>query len=326
MIPNDLGKLERVDLRAVWRDEADDFTPWLALQENLDTLGDTLGMQIEFQAREKAVGPYSADILCRDVDDDRYVVIENQLETTDHDHLGKLLTYAAHFNASTVVWVAQAFTDQHRAAVDWLNDTSAEGTRFFALEIEVWRIGESAYAPKFNMVAKPNNWTKGGQAHAASLSETGQVQLDFWKGFYDHVEQHGQQIRLTSTPQGRNRMNAGGIGRPGFRLCAIASTYSETMGWKGQELRAELIIRHRELSAQYHDLLLSQKAEIEQEMGGELSWPTPGDSTTCKIYSRKDVDLYDPDARNEQYTWLLEQLESLYRVFAGRIQELEPRS
>ncbi len=91
----------------------------VATQKNLDDLGETLGMQIEFQAREEAVGPYSADILCRDIDDDSYVVIENQLEETEHDHLGKLLTYAAHFKASTVVWVAKAFSEQHRAAIDW---------------------------------------------------------------------------------------------------------------------------------------------------------------------------------------------------------------
>ena len=324
MIPENLGKLERVDLREVWRNEADDFTPWLAMQKILDDLGDTLGMQIEFQAREEAVGPYSADILCRDIDDDSYVVIENQLEETDHDHLGKLLTYAAHFKASTVVWVAKAFSDQHRAAIDWLNETSAEGTQFFALEIEVWRIGESAYAPKFNMVAKPNNWTKGGRTNAASLTETRQVQLDFWKGFYDHVSQHGQQIKLTAGPQAKRRMAVGGVGRPGFRLSAVASTYSETRGWNGQELRAELRISRGELSGQFHDLLQSEKSDIEREMGGELGWYNPEDTNACRIYSRKDVDLYDPDARNEQYTWLLEQLESLRRVFAERIRNLEP--
>ena len=323
MIPNDLGKLERIDLRTVWRNEADNFTPWLATQRNLDDLGETLGMQIEFQAREEAVGPYSADILCRDIDDDSYVVIENQLEETNHDHLGKLLTYAAHFKASTVVWVAKAFADQHRAAIDWLNETSVEGTQFFALEIEVWRIGESAYAPKFNMVAKPNNWTRGGRSTAASLTETQRVQLEFWKGFDDHVSRHGQQIKLSASPKAKTSMAAGGLGRTGFLLAAVASTYSETRGWNGQELRAELSISRGELSGRFHDFLQSEKSEIEREMGGELNWYNPEDSNACRIYSRKDVELYDPDARSEHYTWLLEQLESFHRVFAERIRKLE---
>ena len=324
MIPENLGKLERVDLREVWRNEADNFTPWLATQRNLDDLGETLGMQIEFQAREEAVGPYSADILCRDIDDDSYVVIENQLEETDHDHLGKLLTYAAHFKASTVVWVAKTFTEQHRAAVDWLNETSAEGTQFFALEIEVWRIGESAFAPKFNMVAKPNNWTKGGRSTAASLTETQRVQLEFWKGFQDHVSRHGQQIKLSASPKAKTSMAAGGLGRTGFLLAAVASTYSETRGWNGQELRAELSISRGELSGRFHDFLQSEKSDIEREMGGELNWYNPEDANACRIYSRKDVDLYDPDGRNEQFEWLLEQLESFHRVFAERIRNLEP--
>ena len=324
MIPENLGKLERVDLREVWRNEADNFTPWLATQKNLDDLGETLGMTIEFQALEESVGPYSADILCRDIDDDSYVVIENQLEETDHDHLGKLLTYAAHFKASTVVWVAKAFSDQHRAAIDWLNETSVEGTQFFALEIEVWRIGESAYAPKFNMVAKPNNWTRGGRSTVASLTETQRVQLAFWNGFDDHVSRHGQQVKLTASPKAKSSMAVGGLGRTGFLLSAVASTHSETRGWKGQELRAELSINRGELSGQFHDFLQSQQSEIEREMGGELNWYNPEDANACRIYSRKEVDLYDLNARSEHYTWLLKQLESFHRVFAERIQKLEP--
>lgn len=318
-----MGKLERVDLRQVWQNEADDFTPWLAQQENLDDLGETLGIQIEFQAREEAVGPFSADILCRDIDDDSYVIIENQLEDTNHDHLGKLLTYAAHFRVSTVVWVTKAFSEQHRAAVDWLNEISFEGTQFFALETEVWRIGESALAPKFNIVAKPNNWTKGGRSTVTSLTETQRVQLEFWIGFYDHVSRHGPQLKLTESPQAKRRMAVGGVGRPGFRLSAVASTLSETMGWNGQELRAELRISRGEHSGQFYDLLHSQKSEIERDMGCELSWYNPEDSNACRIYSRRDVDLYDSDARSEQYTWLIDQLERLRRVFEDRIQRLE---
>lgn len=323
MTSRNLGKLERVDPHAIWVNETDDFTPWLATRENLDDLGEILDMQLELQATEEAVGPYFADIVCRDLADDSYVVIENQLEVTDHDHLGKLLMYAAHFNASTVVWVAKTFTDQHRAAIDWLNDIAAEGTRFFGLEIEVWRIGESAYAPKFNMVAKPNSWTKVGRAQTVGLSEVQQVQLQFWRGFHDYVAQNGRQVRLSSTPAARNWMAAGRVERPGFLLSAVASTWSETEGWKGHELRAELIIRRGELSAEYHERLRSQKTAIEQEMDAELKWSNPEETTAFKIYSRKDVDLDDSETRSDQYSWLLEQLEGFHRVFASRIRELE---
>ena len=321
-----LGKLERVDLRAVWSNETDDFTPWLAAQANLDDLGETLGMQLELQATEEPVGPYFADIVCQDLADDSYVVIENQLEVTNHDHLGKLLTYAAHFKASTVIWVAKTFTDQHRAAVDWLNDMATEGNRFFGLEVEVWRIGESAYAPKFNVVAKPNSWTKGGQKQVATLSEARQLQLDFWHGFHEYVAQNGLRVRLNSAPAARNWMAAGRVERPGFLLSAIASTYSEYAGWGGHELRAELLIRRGDLSTQYHQRLQSQKAVLEQDMESELKWSNPQETTAFKIYSRKDVDLHDTEARSEQYAWLLEQLESFHRVFGSRIRELDNQS
>ena len=326
MVTHNLGKLERIDLRVAWKSESEDFTPWLAEQDNLDHLGDTLGMQLEFQASEQAVGPFSADLLCRDLADDSNVVIENQLNATDHDHLGKLLTYAANLNASTIVWVSKTFTDEHRAAIDWLNEVCADRTRFFGLEIELWRIGESAYAPKFNIVAKPNNWTKKARVHPADLSEVQRVQLEFWQGFYDYVSRQGQLINLTSSPRAQHYMAAGRIGRPRFLLYAIASTYSETAGWGGQELRAELLIKQGDLSAQYYEQLRSQQAEIEREMDEKLTWSAPSDSTACKIYVRQDVNLYALEERNEQYEWLLGRLESFHRVFASRIRDLKSPS
>src|ERR1041385_6781542 len=109
-----LGRLERVDLREIWQSESGNFTPWLALKENLDLLGDTLGIDLQFEAQEKGVGPYRADIVCKDTSDDSWVLIENQLEVTDHLHLGQILTYAAGLGAVTVVWISQRFTDEHR--------------------------------------------------------------------------------------------------------------------------------------------------------------------------------------------------------------------
>src|SRR5262249_33441872 len=153
-----LGRLERVGLREIWKNEAADFTPWLANEQNLKLLGDTLGIELHFEAQEKDVGPYRADILCRDTSDDSWVLIENQLSPTDHSHLGQILTYSAGLGAVSIVWIAERFTDEHRAALDWLNEISGENVQFFGLEIEVWRIGESARAPKFNVVAKPNDW------------------------------------------------------------------------------------------------------------------------------------------------------------------------
>ena len=130
-----LGRLERVDLRTIWTSEPAEFTPWLAQAANLKVLADTLGIELELEAQEKVVGPFRADILCKDTSTDSWVLVENQLERTDHIHLGQLLTYAAGLQAVTIVWLAARFTDEHRATLDWLNSITDESFRFFGLEI-----------------------------------------------------------------------------------------------------------------------------------------------------------------------------------------------
>ncbi len=138
----EFGRLERVELRQVWPHEATAFTPWLAQPENLKLLGDKIGIDLELEAQEANVGPFRADILCKDTLTNQWVLIENQLERTDHTHLGQLLTYAAGLKAVTIVWIANRFTSEHRAALDWLNEITDSGFNFFGLEVELWRIGD----------------------------------------------------------------------------------------------------------------------------------------------------------------------------------------
>lgn len=151
-IAEGLGRLEVVDLRKVWVSEAGDFTPWLAQEANLSLLADTLGMDLVYEAHEKGVGPFRADIVCTDTADGSKVLIENQLERTDHGHLGQLMTYAAGLDAVTIVWIAERFTEEHRAALDWLNEITGEKISFFGLEIELWKIGTSPMAPKLSLI------------------------------------------------------------------------------------------------------------------------------------------------------------------------------
>ena len=156
MTNSNLAKIERVDLREAWPNEARDFTPWLA--ENIAELGEALGMDLELQETEASVGGYSLDVLATDLNQNRPVIIENQLETTDHDHLGKLLTYAAGYDANVIVWLTKDFRDEHRAALDWLNQRTGEDTQFFGVAVELLKIDNSRLAPHFNLVATPNEW------------------------------------------------------------------------------------------------------------------------------------------------------------------------
>jgi hypothetical protein len=320
-VPN-LSRLKRVDLRECWRDESRDFTPWLAQPDNIALLGEALGIELQLESQEKEVGPYRADIVCRDTSDSSWVLIENQLEGTDHSHLGQILTYAAGLGAVTVVWIARRFTDEHRATLDWLNEISGEDFRFFGLEIEAWRIGDSAIAPKFNIVAKPNDWTKGGRPPTGELTPAKQLQMDFWRGFHEYALAHAKLVKPTKAlPQ--NWMSIA-LGRSGFKLAAIASHWdSEGAGYSKQELRAQLEVFDRTNAKDFFALLLAQKEAIEREFGEPLTWYNPENARACRAYIRRSGDLQDLAARPEQYKWLVEKLDRLHQVFAGRVRNLE---
>jgi hypothetical protein len=198
-----LSRLVSVAVREYWGHEALEFTPWLAQKENLDLLAQALELtELEVEGTEQAVGPFRADILCREVGSEGLVLIENQLERTDHSHLGQILTYAAGLGASKVVWVAPSFTEEHRAALDWLNRITHEDFHCFGVQVELWRIGDSALAPRFHVVAKPNDWEKRvkAQVHSTSGANTERAKAlrDFWDGLFEYLDAHGSPFRLVS--------------------------------------------------------------------------------------------------------------------------------
>jgi hypothetical protein len=320
-----LGKLERIDLRDVWGNESSDFTPWLAREESLSLLGDTLGLDLELQGREQVVGPFKADILCKDTSSDTYVLIENQIERTDHGHLGQLLTYAAGLKAVTIVWIAARFTDEHRAALDWLNQITDKSINFFGLEIELWKIGQSSIAPKFNIVSKPNDWSKTiaqgvVTAENSALTESKMLQLEYWTAFAEYVSKQKTVIR-TSKPLPQHWMNMA-LGRSGTKLNAIASFKdTDSESFDSHEIRAEVILFDGN-SKQFFHQLYSQKDEIEKLLGEPLRWHNPDDARMCRIILRKPTNLEERTNWSEQHRWLLQKLEALHRVFNPRIKAL----
>lgn len=184
----ELGELEDVGLREAWDHEAHSFTPWLT--ENLDKLSAEIGIPLELEGREVAVGDFSADILARNPIDDSLVLIENQLEVANHTHLGQVLTYLPGLDAKVVIWIAAKFRDEHLSAINWLNEHTVEPFAFFAVRIRVVRIGDSPLAPVFEVLARPNEWNR--RLHAIAqesrqISELGQFRQKFWKHF---VERH----------------------------------------------------------------------------------------------------------------------------------------
>jgi hypothetical protein len=184
-----LGILEKVDLRDPWPREDTNFTPWLAKEENLKILSECIGMDLEWVETEARVGPFKADIICKETATDSLVLIENQLECTDHIHLGQLMTYAAGLDTVHIIWIAKSFNDEHRAALDWLNRITMEGFHFFGVEIELWKIGDSLPAPKFNVVCKPNDWQKSVKTGKEIVqSERSAMFKKLWSTFLDYMK------------------------------------------------------------------------------------------------------------------------------------------
>jgi hypothetical protein len=319
-----LGRLEKVDLRTAWVSESGSFTPWLAQPENIALLGETLCLELELEAQEREVGPFRADILCKETGNDTWVLIENQLERTDHTHLGQLLTYAAGLEAVTIVWIAQAFTEEHRATLDWLNEITEERFNFFGLEMELWRIGDSAPAPKFNVVSKPNDWTRqvtrGVSALNRELTPNRQTQLDYWTVFRESVRESGSFIKPTK-PLPQNWMNIA-LGRSGFKLAAVASFCDSVAdSWASHELRAEVVIE-TESSKAYFKALLERKAGLEHDVGEPLIWYNPPESRMCRIFFRRGADLNNRNDWPEQHAWLRERLERLHKTFGPVVRQL----
>ena len=155
-----LGKLKEVDIRSVWSHEQYDFSKWLATEENIKELGDTLNLSLTDVETEKFVGNYRCDILCKDEITGKAVLIENQLEATNHDHLGKIITYASGLDASVVVWIVSSARDEHASAVEWLNKHTDDELAFFLIEVHAYKIGDSEPAPLFKIIEQPNDFAK----------------------------------------------------------------------------------------------------------------------------------------------------------------------
>ena len=312
-----LSRLEPVELREIWPDEAQNFTPWLAKEENLILLGETLGMELEFEGQELNVGDFRADILCRNIENPEHetrVLIENQLEETNHSHLGQILTYAAGLDAYTVIWIAKKFREEHRAALDHLNEITDERLKCFGVEVKVWRIGDSARAPQFEIVSSPNDWSReiSQEARRAETENFSPAQLQrkkFWAQFRDYMIQIGSQLR----PRERKstRYLVFDIGRQSFAISA----------WRNQRdglCCIELYMTGKNASAHFY-LLQEEREEIESEFGESLVWQ---EKIKNVVVSQGFENLTDERDWPNQHKWLADNLEKLDKIFRPRVKVL----
>lgn len=189
-----LGKIKEVDIRSVWAHEQYDFSKWLAEEENIRALGEVLNLSLTDVDTEQFVGSYRCDIICKDELTGKSVLIENQLEQTNHDHLGKIITYASGLDASVVVWIVASARDEHASAIEWLNKHTDDDVSFFLIEVHAYTIGDSDPAPMFKIIEQPNDFAKTVKALAekGELNDRQKHRLNFWTQFNDVIDQRGK--------------------------------------------------------------------------------------------------------------------------------------
>jgi hypothetical protein len=309
----DFGQIKKVDIKSIWKNEALNFTPWLA--DNLDKLSDLIGLDLELTSREAEVGDFSLDLLAKDLSTNRNVVIENQFNPTDHKHLGQLITYASYYKANVIIWISEEVREEHRAAIDWLNSNTNDDIEFFAVEIEVIQIDNSKPALNFKLKANPNEWSKANKkVEQTGNSETQSSYMTFFQNLIDELRvKHKFTNARAGQPQSWYAFSTG------VRGFVYGTSFA-----RGERVRVDLYIdtgkgeRNKEIFRQ----LREDEEQIHKEFGDKLEWEELPDKRATRIatYRQGSIDE-DSKTLTEIKDWAIENLLRLKKVFEGRIKK-----
>lgn len=301
-----LGRLKEIkDLRKVWPHEALDFTPWLAKEDNLTLLADAVGLEITLDETESSVGDFNVDIFATETGTDRKIIIENQLEDTNHDHLGKLITYASGKSADIVIWVVKRAREEHRAAIEWLNNHTDENIAFFLLEIKLYQIGNSDIAVKFEVVEKPNDWAKEIKRHT-SESPILQARYDYWMAFNDYAFSNSKFAREFSKRKASTDH---------WMTLSVGSSACHIS--LNQIRKDDLTVVEWYISDDktLFNRFLSHKEEIENEMEMNLDWRELPEKKASRILITHSADFQNRDAWSEQFEWMMDVALKMKKAF-----------
>ncbi len=298
-----LGHLQEIDVRKIWTNEAS-FTAWLAKEENVARLGQALEIDLEVKAQEKKVGEFRADIVCRDRDRDETVVIENQLERTDHSHLGQLITYAAGLKAVTIVWVSPEISEERRTALEWLNTITSDRLHCFGVQIGAERIGRSEPAPRFSVVIRPNGWKRFPRRPARAPKGTPKTRFEYWQSFLEGLRQ---------THPGLKAPRPNTLGNLRFTLRGndlwITVYAASSLGRIGVFLKSRTDDFRR---------LYSQRSGIEADLG-ELGWDKPDSDGYWHVALSRDADPKVRDDWPAQHRWLADKLNGFLTTIVPKL-------
>jgi hypothetical protein len=298
----ELGRLKWVEPSALWNHEARDFTPWLL--DNGDSLAEALGIDLELVEAEHRVGAFSLDLVGRDATNDTILIVENQLAGTDHGHLGQILTYAAGTGASTIVWIATVFREEHRQALDWLNEQTGQDTHFFGIEIEAFRIGDSQPAPHFKVVVQPNEWQKVVRkaAEGQKASGRGALYAEFWDRFLVAVAE--EEPTWTRRRPGQTTIPNNWIDMPS-RVPGASLNFSFA---RSGRLRNELYIDSgdQDENDRVFLTLREQRAVLEQAFGCPLEFEALEGKRAARIAEYGEGDVAELDRHQDFIRWFID--------------------
>ena len=303
-----LSRFVKVPLREIWKHEARDFTGWLVKDEGLELLSEAIEITLANPRTEVAVGKFSIDVLVDDIDNSREVIIENQLKKTDHDHLGKLITYASGINAGICIWIVARVQEEHEQAINWLNENTSDKVNFFLMEVEVYRIGDSPPAPKFNIVAKPNNWAKTIKQRDTKDSNLKLQQKSFWERVREYGEENCRSISSWQSPRPQNWYDLS----IGSRVAILRVTINSQKNFIGLDF---YIHRDKEL---FHQLK-TKRDQIESQLGYELDWQELPDKKASKMGITKECDFQLDDEQDALVEWVVKKIEEFNEVFKDLI-------
>ncbi|MDZ4197349.1 MAG: DUF4268 domain-containing protein [Candidatus Izemoplasmatales bacterium] len=269
-----LGKIHKLNLRDIWKHEALDFSQWLAKPENIQYLNETIGLSLVDIQTERNVGGFKCDIVCRDEFTERIVIIENQLESSNHDHLGKIITYASGLDASVIIWIVKNAREEHASAIEWLNAHTDSSISFFLIQIEIIQIGDSSPAPQFRMIEEPNEYNKNMKRTIRENrnSESDINKFEFWTIFNEVLNEGGD-------------FNV--------RKASVDHWYDFTIGTSKCYLVSELFNKDKRIRISMYipddkelfSVFYLNKEAIERSIGVELVWEIQDSKKSCRIFS-----------------------------------------
>lgn len=301
-----LGKLTEVDVRELWHHEQYDFSNWLAKDENIEMLNEIIGLTLIDIDKEAYVGAYRCDIVAKDEATGIKVIIENQLDCSNHDHLGKMITYASGLDAKVVIWVVKEAREEHRSAIEWLNNNTSQDINFFLIELHAYTIGDSLPAPKFEVIEKPNDFIKNTRRSSASgeMNKSQSERVEFWTQFNKTVIARGKPFNI--------------------RKASTDHWYDVAIGTSEAHIAINLVNKESSIVIELYindnktlfDKLFDSKHEIENELGFSMDWQRLDDKKASRIkYPIKGLNFNNHSNYPELMDEIIEKVILMKKVF-----------